>query len=167
MFESFTRLAPFVQRLGAWLAWWMLLAGTWMLLVDTRSVAEFAAGGGVSLLALLLTWLVARQHVADMRLRGSLLWHLSRQALGVPFDLWLLARELAKALSGRHPGGRFYSLPFEGDADPAANGRRAAIDLIGSLAPNTLVLGADERQVVVHQLAAHAPARRRIEEMAR
>jgi len=166
MFKSLARSTPFVQRFGVWLAWWAVLAGIWMLLVDTRSIAEYSACAGVSLAGLTFTWLVSRQHVADLRLRASLLLALPRQALGVPLDLWLLTRELAKALLGRHPGGRFHSLPFEGTTGPLANGRRAAIDLIGSLSPNTLVLGADERQVIVHQLAAHAPARRRIEEMA-
>ncbi len=36
----------------------------------------------------------------------------------------------------------------------AGDARRAGIELAGSLAPNTIVLGVDEQQVVVHQLAA-------------
>jgi multisubunit Na+/H+ antiporter MnhE subunit len=164
--KSLARVAPIVQRFGVWLAWWAVLAGLWMALVDTRSTAEFAAGAGVSLAGLLLTVAVSRQHVADMHLQLRLLAALPGQLARVPVDLWLLARELARALSGRRAPSRFHSLPFAGGEGPRANGRRAAIQLIGSIAPNTIVLGVDDRQVVVHQLAARASERRRIEEMA-
>jgi hypothetical protein len=166
MVRSLARAAPIVQRLGVWLAWWAALAAVWMLLVDTRSTAEFAACGGVSLAGLLLTWLVSRQHVADLRLRHALLLTVPRQAAAVPGDLARLAGQLVLALLGRRPTGRFYSLPFDDTNGPLANGRRAAIELIGSIAPNAIVLGVDDEQVIVHQLADRASARRRVEEMA-
>lgn len=171
MVKSLARAAPIVQRLGVWLLWWVALVAIWMLLVDTRSTAEYAAGAGTASAGLLLTWLIARQHVADLRVRHRLLLTLPlltvpRQLLGVPGDLARLGRGLALALTGRRPTGRLYSLPFQGMHGPLANGRRAAIELIGSLAPNTIVLGVDDEQAIVHQLADDAQARRRIEEIA-
>lgn len=166
MVKSPPRSALIVQRLGVWLLWWAALAAVWMLLVDTRSTAELAACGGVSLAGLLLTALVSRQHVADLRLRHGLLLAIPKQALRVPADLGRLTLALVKAFLGRRPPGRLYSLPFEGTKGPLANGRRAATELIGSLAPNTIVLGVDDEQVVVHQLVGDPSARAQIEELA-
>ncbi len=98
-----------------------------------------------------------------------------RQLTRVPADLWLLARELGPAIgraamlgpAGPRRTGGFRSLPFEGADEPRANARRAGIELLGSLAPNTIVLGVDDRQVVVHQLASKASEARRLPEIGR
>ena len=45
--------------------------------------------------------------------------------------------------------------------------RRAAIEMLGSLSPNTIVLGVDERAVLVHQLVAHHEGRVRVQEIPR
>jgi hypothetical protein len=61
---------------------------------------------------------------------------------------------LSRALAGRRRQGRFHELALELPVDERGNGRRAAIELVGSLAPNTIVLGVDDRRVIVHQLLA-------------
>lgn len=138
------------------IAWWALLGGMWMLLVDTVSTAEVLGAVAASLLAALATRLVFGG-VDAMRPAASLAVALARQLGRVPADLWLLALALRRALGGRRRPGRFHELALELPASARGDGRRSAIELIGSLAPNTIVLGVDERRVIVHQLlACHA-----------
>lgn len=152
------------RRLPRLLITFALAAATWLLLVDTTSLPELVAGAAAALVAAVATELVQAQHVVALRPRPRLLAALPRQLAQVPLDLWLLARELVRALAGRHPPGRFHELPFDGGATPEDNARRAAIEWFGSLAPNTLVLGVDEQHVVVHQLVARHAERERLVE---
>lgn len=160
------RQARLAARLGGWLLTWTLLAGTWLLLVDTISVAELSAGAAAALVGTLATGLVRAHAIRPLRPRLGLLPALARQAVAVPLDLWLLLRELVRALAGRHPPGRMYAVPVHvRDRGARANARRAAAEALGSLAPNTIVLGVDEEKAVVHQLAARAPGRASVREI--
>jgi len=154
-------------RFGEALLVWALVMGVWLLLVDTVSLAELLAGGAAALLAAIATALVDAEHLARLRLQARVLLALPAQLAGVPLDLWLLARELAKALTSGHHSGSFHELAFEGDTGARDNGRRAAIEMLGSLSPNTIVLGVDERAVLVHQLVAHHEGRVRVQEIPR
>jgi multisubunit Na+/H+ antiporter MnhE subunit len=152
-----------------WLACWVLLGAVWMLLVDTVSSAEGLAAAAAALAAVIATRLVFASGLAEMRLAGgvsaALARALVRQLARVPADLWLLALALARALAGRRRPGRFHELALELPVSERANGRRAAIELLGSLAPNTIVLGVDERRVVVHQLLARHQERESVVEI--
>lgn len=158
------RQAGFVLAL-ALIAWWIALGGLWMLLVDTVSVAEVVCAVLAGLLGAFATRLVIASEGADMRPGWRLLFGPLRQLVRVPGDLWLLARELARALAGRRRAGRFHEIALDLPVDPAGHARRAGIELFGSLAPNTIVLGVDERRVIVHQLAARHDARARLQEI--
>jgi hypothetical protein len=136
------------------LAWWALLGGAWMLLVDTVSTAEVACAVVAALAGVVATRLVFGSGIAGMRPTVSLCSALARQSARVPVDLWLLAVALARTLAGRRRPGRFHELALELAVNEQGNGRRAGIELVGSLAPNTIVLGVDEHRVVVHQLVA-------------
>lgn len=137
-----------------------------MLLVDTVSIAELAACSAAALIGTLATVLVKHEGVADLREHHVFVTSLPKQLARVPLDVLLLIRELGRALAGRHPTGRFHELPFEGGSDPRENARRAAVEMLGSLAPNTIVLGVDDEKIVVHQLAAHARDRAAVRETA-
>ncbi|MGN6372250.1 MAG: hypothetical protein ACTHM1_04580 [Solirubrobacteraceae bacterium] len=155
-----------MRRFGALLLCLVALAAFWMLLVDTSSIAEYSAGAAAALLGALACALVSHEDVASLREHRAFLLGLPRQLARVPVDMWLLVRELGRALVGRHPGGRFHTLPFEGGGSARDNGRRAAIELLGSLAPNTIVLGVDDERIVLHQLSARAVERHAVEEIA-
>jgi multisubunit Na+/H+ antiporter MnhE subunit len=146
-------------------AWWVLLGGVWMLLVDTVSTAEVVCAVAAALIGVAVTRLVFDNGIASMRLAGSLLVALARQLGRVPADMWLLAVALSRALVGRRRPGRFHELALELPVNAQGNGRRAAIELVGSLAPNTIVLGVDERRVIVHQLLARHGERESIVEV--
>jgi hypothetical protein len=154
-----TGVAAATRRAGIGVLAWSAFVGLWLALVDTLSVAELLAGAAAALLAAAATVLVLEQRVVRLRPSAALALMLPRRLALVPLDIWLLARELARALTGSHRGGRFYALAFDGEEGPRDNARRAAIELFGSLAPNTIVVGVDERQVIVHQLAARRAER--------
>jgi hypothetical protein len=136
-----------------------------MLLVDTVSTAEVLCAALVALAGAFVTRLVLGSGAAGMRPGPSLLAALARQLTRVPTDLWLLAVALARALAGRRRPGRFHELALELAVNEKGNGRRAVIELVGSLAPNTIVLGVDEHRVVVHQLVARHSERSSVGEI--
>lgn len=149
----------------ALIVWWALLGGVWMLLVDTVSAAEVLGAVAAALAGALATRLVFDSGVAAIRPAGNLPLAMAKQLARVPADLWLLTVALARALAGRRRPGRFYELALELPVDERGNGRRAAIELVGSLAPNTIVLGVDERRVIVHQLLARHSERESVVEV--
>jgi hypothetical protein len=135
-----------------------------MLLVDTFSTAE-AIGAAVAALAGAVATILVYGSEAAMRPTASLGSALVRQLARVPSDLWLLAVVLAHTLAGSRRPGRFHELALELPMSEQGNGRRAAIELLGSLAPNTVVLGVDECRVIVHQLAARHEERASVREI--
>ncbi len=141
-------------RLGIWILIWGAIGAVWMLLVDTPTLAEILAGALAAALGTLATASASAQHLTRQRPELRLLLTLPGQLARIPADLWLLTLELGRALTGTHRGGRFYAVPFHGGTDARGNGLRATIELFGSLAPNTIVLGVDEHQTIVHQLTA-------------
>jgi hypothetical protein len=136
-----------------------------MLLVDTVSTAELLSAAAAALLAVFVTRLVFHSGVAGMRPVGSLVVALGRQLARVPADIGLLMLALGRALAGRRRPGRFHELALELPLDERGNGRRAEIELFGSLAPNTIVLGVDEQRVIVHQLLARHRERESVVEV--
>jgi hypothetical protein len=136
-----------------------------MLLVDTVSTAEVLCAAAAALVGGLAAGLVLASETPHMRPNVRLLVGVVRQLVRVPADLWLLARELARALAGRRSRGRFHEVSLEIALDPGDKARRAEIELFGSLAPNTIVLGVDEHHVVVHQLVARHSERESVAEI--
>ncbi|HEX3512197.1 MAG TPA: hypothetical protein VHT27_13985 [Solirubrobacteraceae bacterium] len=131
-----------------------LFVGVWLLLVDTSSTAEWVGALIAAAIAVVAAALVYDSGTARLRFGLRSARGLFAQLARVPVDVWLLVRELARAIAGTHTQGRFHELALELPMSPRGNARRATIELVGSLAPNTIVLGVDERHVVVHQLVA-------------
>lgn len=136
-----------------------------MLLVDTVSTAEVLCAVAAALAGVLVTRLVLGSEIEGMHPTIGLVAALARQLARVPADLWLLTVALARTLAGHRRPGRFHKLALELAVDEQGNGRRAGIELVGSLAPNTIVLGVDERRVIVHQLVARHDERASVREI--
>jgi hypothetical protein len=73
----------------------------------------------------------------------------------VPLHILLLTREVLAQLTARKPArGEFRAVPFRGGDADADRGRRALAEALGSVAPNTIVIGVDlDRDLLlVHEL---------------
>jgi hypothetical protein len=143
-------------RLRFWLRWWVALFVLYVLLVFKTETAEFVAGAVCAALAATGATLVRSR--GDIRFDPGLGWVRRMPALAaevvtgtlrlVPL-VWRAAR--GERIRGRMRAIRF---PAAGGTDRESATRRAVEKFFGSVAPNSFVVGFDERHdvVVVHQL---------------
>jgi Na+/H+ ion antiporter subunit len=135
--------------------------GFYMLLIDTSGLPELYAMAGVALACGLLFLLSREQGFTEARITPTLLVGVWRLAGKIPLDIARLCWEaVAQLLRPRVQRGSFRSGPFEAVQDNAGDvGRRALAEALGSVSPNTIVIGVDpDRHVlVVHQLRHQGP----------
>lgn len=128
----------------------------WMVLADSVRVVEIVAGAGVAALGATGFELVRRQRVAEQYIPPLLLARTWRVLLRVVPDVWRLTRAAFMQLVERDPvRGRVVEMQFgHAGADPEARGVRAIEGGLGSVAPNTIVIGVDHETgvLLVHQL---------------
>jgi multisubunit Na+/H+ antiporter MnhE subunit len=132
-----------------------LAAGFYLLLIDTISTPELYAGAGVVLLAGLAFTMSREQGLTEASIAP--LWLLAgwRAVARVPRDVvvlcWTALRQLCVPSRSR---GTFRAIPFKGGQAPRDVGRAALTEILGSLAPNTVVIGIDAERdlLLVHQL---------------
>jgi multisubunit Na+/H+ antiporter MnhE subunit len=136
----------------------LVLGGSfYLLLIDTVSPPELYAGAGATLLAA-AAFEVSRAHgLAEASLSAAWLARGRRVAWRVPVHIWLVCREavIQLVLWRRGPRGRFRAVRFRaGGEGPRDTGRRALTEMLGSLTPNTIVIGVDPDRdlLLVHQL---------------
>lgn len=142
--------------LTGWVITWALLGGVWLLLTDTVSLPELAAGACVAAVAATASELVRQQRDNALRVPVRGLLQAWRPLARAPRDLVLVTSAVLRQVVAPKPQcGRLRALPFRhgGDA-PTAHGRRALAEGLGSFAPNTIVVGIDEDRdvILVHQL---------------
>lgn len=144
------------RRVGAWVAWWVLLMAFWVWVDDSVDLAELLAGAGAAAIATSVTELVQHQSQTHLRLRADWLAPaatLPRQLVrDMRVLLVVLWRRLAK---GEQPPSRFALVPVDPGGDrPEGAVRRALLTAGLSVTPNTFVLDVDRqrRALVVHQL---------------
>ena len=140
----------------AWVGWWLVSAAVWMVLVDEASVAELVAGAIVAAVGASLAVLVRSQRRAVLRPEMRWLLRLWRPTVRYPVDLFTLARVLARTvILGRPSVSRTLAVPFVVvGRDGRAAARRTFAQAAATFAPNTLVIGQDERSgvLLIHQL---------------
>jgi hypothetical protein len=132
-----------------------LSAGFYLVLIDTTSLPELYAGAAIVLLAVIAFHLSRAQGFGGMTIELRALPRAWRALAQVPVDAIILCREaIAQLGAPRTARGEFRAIPFHGGDGPADDGRHALAELVGSLAPNTIVLGvdADTDLLLVHQL---------------
>lgn len=144
------------RRAGA-LIGLLLGGGFYLLLIDTTQSPELYAGAGATLLAA-IGFEVSRQQglvEAALPLRGALrAWRLLAR---IPAEIWFVGHAAVAQLftPRKAPRGRFRAVRFDaGGDDPRDAGRRALAEALGSLTPNTIVVGVDpdSKAILVHQL---------------
>jgi multisubunit Na+/H+ antiporter MnhE subunit len=129
-----------------------------MVLTDSVRIAELVAGAGVAAIAASGFELVRRQRVAAQAIRPALAKRVWRVLVGAVVDVGRLTRAaFAQLVHPRPSRGLVVAIPFRHTADdPDSRAHRAAAAALGSVAPNSIVVGVDQDAglLVVHQLEA-------------
>jgi hypothetical protein len=150
-----------IRKLGIATLGVLIGGGFYLLLIDTSSPPELYVLAGVAL-ACGLFFLVSReQGFTEARVTPLQFRSVWRLALTIPVDIALVCREAVAQLIHPLPGrGSFRTVAFRAvEETPEATARRAMAEVLGSVAPNTIVLGvdADRRLLLVHQLHRQGP----------
>jgi hypothetical protein len=145
-----------MRRLARATSGLLLAGGFYLLLIDTTDLPELYVLAGVALLAALAYEASRESGFVEVSLRLSWLLRSWRVVARVPEHIVLVSREALAQLFERKPvRGVFRAVPYEGGGDrPLDAGRRALTEALGSLAPNTIVIGVDTERnlLLVHQL---------------
>jgi multisubunit Na+/H+ antiporter MnhE subunit len=140
-----------------WFGWWAICYALWVLLVFKTEPAEFVAGALAAALAATGAELVRSRGYAPFAPRLAWSRGLIRLPRDVLVDTWRMTALLVRSLIRREPiKGSFRIVSFrEGlEGDPRAQARRTVAAWLGTISPNTYVIGVDEEHnvVVLHQL---------------
>ncbi len=128
----------------------------YLVLIDTTDLPELYALGGVALLSALAFEVSREEEITEATISSGSLRHLPRVIVRIPVHIALVCVEvLAQLLERKRRRGSFRAVQFSAvNDDPHDAGRRALAEALGSLAPNTIVIGVDieRRLLLVHQL---------------
>ncbi len=128
----------------------------YLLLIDTVSSPELYAGAGATLLAAAAYAISREQGFTEALVSPVWLARAWRVLARIPVHIALVSFEAVLAPFARsRRRGSFKVVSFGAcGQDPTDAGRRALAEALGSLAPNTIVVGIDtkRRLLLVHQL---------------
>ncbi len=148
-------------RLGFGLAWWVVLAGLWLLLVESFAPAELAAGAVAAALAASVAEAVREGEYVTFAPALAWLRYGPRVAWQILADCWILAVALAHHLRGdRLAHGLVTRVPMRyGDDGGRDAARRALLNFGISITPNSYVIDFDGElsMAVIHQLVPGPP----------
>ena len=144
-----------MRRLALTLAGFALAGAFYLLLVDTTSLPELYVLAGVALIAAVAFEASREACFPEARISARWLTRSWRAVVRIPADAALLCAELIAQLVQQRPRrGQFRAVPFKAGTTEHDRGRYALTEIIGSLAPNTIVIGVDpdSELLLVHQL---------------
>ena len=144
-----------MRRLGLTAAGFGLAGAFYLLLVDTTSLPELYVLIAVGSLGAFAFEASREQGFPEARISLRWLTRSWRAVVRVPLDAGLLCTELIEQLAhGKRQRGQFRAIPFKAGDTERDRGRSAATEIVGSLAPNTIVIGVDPDHdlLLVHQL---------------
>jgi hypothetical protein len=144
-----------MRRIAITLAGFALAGGFYLLLVDTTSLPELCVLVAVALLAAVAFETSREQGFPEARFSPAWLKRGWRAIVRVPVDAAVLCREAIAQLRHRERvRGEFRAVPFRSGESEHDRGRLALTEIVGSLAPNTIVIGIDPdtELLLVHQL---------------
>jgi hypothetical protein len=145
------------RRLAFLTAGFVVAGAFYLLLIDITDSPELYAGAGAALLAALAFEAAREQGFAEVAVSPRWLAAAWRVLARVPADIWHVSlTAIAQLLRPRRRRGVLRAIPFKHGrvGQPRDAGRRALAQALGSLAPNTIVIGIDpERNLILaHQL---------------
>lgn len=145
-----------IRKAGIFALGLVLGGGFYLLLVDTTSSPELYVLAVVAITSGIALWLSREQEFVEAQIRPWWLLRGWRVLAKIVPDILVLCREaLTQLFRPRQARGSFRAVPFDACQEtPADTGRRALTEWLGSVAPNTIVVGVDaeKRLLVVHQL---------------
>jgi hypothetical protein len=134
-------------------------AAFYLALIDTFDLPEIYAGIGATLLAGAGYEAARRQGIAEAHVSPHWLRRGGRMIASVPKQIaWISWQALAQLVAPRDTRGTLRAVPFRAGGEGSSDvGRRALTEGLGSLAPNTIVIGIDDERdlLLVHQLRRH------------
>lgn len=134
----------------------VLAAAFYMVLIDTVDLPEIYAGTGAVLLAGAGYEAARRQGVAEAWVSPGWVARGWRVILSIPRQIvWVSWQAFAQLVAPRQTRGTLRAVPFRAGGEGSRDiGRRALAEGLGSLAPNTIVIGIDGEHdlLLVHQL---------------
>ena len=135
----------------------VLLGGAfYLVLIDTTSLPELYVLAGAALLAGAAFAVSREEGLAEASINPGMLARLWRALVRIPLEIGIVCWEAVLQLIQLAPvRGAFRATRFEAVGAERENvGRRALTQALGSLPPNTIVVGVDEerRLLLVHQL---------------
>jgi len=135
--------------------------GFYLLLIDTASLPELYLLAGVALACGVAFELAHEQGFVEAGIAPWWLLRIWRLVLKIPVDVAFVCGEAVTQLFAPKPTrGVFRATAFaHTEATKEATGRRALTDTLGSVAPNTIVIGVDTERglLLVHQLHRTGP----------
>lgn len=134
-----------------------ILAGSfYLLLIDTLDPPELYAGAAAALIAAIVFEVSREQGFAEARISPAWLLRAWRALFRVPPDIARVCiAALRQVAAPRKRRGTLRAVSFQARSDqPPEVGRRALAEALGSLAPNTIVIGIDTERglILAHQL---------------
>ena len=138
----------------------VLLGGAFYFqLIDTTSLPELYVLAGVALACGLAFQLAREQGFVEARILPWWLLRSWRLLWRIPSDIAMVCAEAVLQLVRPRPvRGVLRATRFSAvEPDPGHTGRRAVAETVGSVAPNTIVIGVDAESglLLVHQLRRH------------
>lgn len=138
-------------RAAAALAVWLGLWGLWLLLAGSASPAELVVGAAGAALVAAAAWRIARVAGVDLAPRPRWLAEVRHVPLDVLRDTVVVLRSVA----GRPPPGSLARRRLPPVRDERLDRARAvALTVLLSVAPNSIVVGVEGGELVVHQLVS-------------
>ena len=136
--------------------------GFYLLLIDTPNPSELYVLAGVALFCGFAFFVSRQQGFIEARIEPSFLLGAWRLLPKIPLDIALVCWEaVAQLVRPRPVRGSFRAVAFRATEQNASDtGRRAVAEALGSVAPNTIVVGvnAERGLLLVHQLHHQGPA---------
>ncbi len=139
-----------------WVVWWIVCGALWMVLDDTAAVPELVDGAVAASIGATAATLTMVHSPTRFVIRVAWLRLWWRPLVQFAHDLPVLAGLMLDALRGgdRDPGG-LRTIPFAVEHDPAERaGQVALASVVGSFAPNSIVVAVDEATgtLLLHEL---------------
>jgi hypothetical protein len=133
----------------------------YLLLIDTTSLPELYVLAGVALACGVGFQLAREQGFVEARIGPGWLLRSWRLIWRIPTDIVIVCWEaVAQLLHPRPSRGVFRATRFAATKEtPEDTGRRALAETVGSIAPNTIIVGVDAERglLLTHQLRRYGP----------